>query len=336
MDPILPEVTMHACTPASPTEGVVVSNERCTAGRKPAGFVRHVVIDTAGTPLAGTFVAGQSFGILPPGNDARGHPHKVRLYSLASPRHGEDGRGTLVATTVKRLIDEHHESGKLFLGVASNYLCDAKPGDRVRLTGPSGKRFVLPADPGSHDYVFFATGTGIAPFRGMLKELFESPGRAPHAGRVTLVMGCAYASDLLYDQELRAMAASHAGFRYLTAISRETQETSAGRRTLYVQDQIGLDPQLKDLLGGERTLVYVCGIAGMELGILRAIATELRDSSGVRAAGYLEWDAQVGDGIEAGAPSGSTVAAGVGVGAWTRRMLHKQVRPTRRVFLEVY
>ena len=89
MDPILPEVKMHACTPASPTEGVVVSNERCTAGRKPAGFVRHVVIDTSATPLAGSFVAGQSFGILAPGVDARGHPHKVRLYSLASPRHGE-------------------------------------------------------------------------------------------------------------------------------------------------------------------------------------------------------------------------------------------------------
>lgn len=335
MDPILPEVKMHVCMPASPTQGVVVSNERCTAGRKPAGFVRHVVIDTSGTPLAGSFVAGQSFGILPPGVDAKGHPHKVRLYSLASPRHGEDGKGALVATTVKRLIDEHHESGKLFLGVASNYLCDAKPGDTVRLTGPSGKRFVLPADPSAHDYVFFATGTGIAPFRGMIKELFETPGRDPLAVKVTLVMGAAYASDLLYDQELRAIADRHPGFRYLTAISRETQETSVGRRTLYVQDRIGLEPELKELLRGERTLVYVCGIAGMELGILRAIATELGDSSGVGAAGYLEWDAQVGDGLEVGeTPAGSKV--GVGVGAWTRRMLHKQVRPTRRVFLEVY
>ncbi len=326
MDPILPEVRMHVCTPASPTEGVVVSNERCTAGRKPAGFVRHVVIDTSGTPLVGSFVAGQSFGILAPGTDANGHPHKVRLYSLASPRHGEDGAGTLVATTVKRLIDEHHETGKLYLGVASNFLCDSKPGDKVRLMGPSGKRFVLPADPGAHDYVFFATGTGIAPFRGMLKELFETPGRTASAVRVTLVMGCAYASDLLYDAELRALEARHSGFRYLTAVSRETQETPAGRRTLYVQDRIGLEPELRELLRGERTLVYVCGIAGMELGILQAIATALGDSSR-RAAGYLEWDAAVALRVGRGDLAG---------GAWTRRMLHKQVRPTRRIFLEVY
>ena len=103
----------------------------------------------------------------------------VRLYSLASPTRGEIDEGGvrrphLVSTTVKRTIDEHHDTHKLFLGVASNYLCDLHVGDEVKLTGPAGKRFLIPSRPGEHDYLFFATGTGIAPFRGMLIDLLEA------------------------------------------------------------------------------------------------------------------------------------------------------------------
>src|SRR5262245_57070354 len=127
------EVKMHLHSPAEPAVGVCVINERCTE-RKSAHFVRHVAFDVTGTKLAGNFRAGQSFGVLPPGLDEKGRSHKLRLYSIASPSCGEDGKGNIVATTVKRTIDEHWETGKLFLGIASNYLCDLKLGDKVQLT----------------------------------------------------------------------------------------------------------------------------------------------------------------------------------------------------------
>lgn len=309
---------MHLHTPSAPAVGVVVSNERCTASKKAAGFVRHVVIDVSATQIAGRFVAGQSFGVLAPGLDAKGKEHKVRLYSIASPSFGEDGKGAHIATTVKRLIDEHHDTGGLHLGVASNYLCGLKPGDTVKVSGPSGKRFVLPADPGAHDYVFFATGTGIAPFRGMLLDLYKHPSRVAANSRVTLVMGVPYATELLYDAELRELEAATQGrFRYLTALSRETQESPRGRRTMYVQDRLIGDEALRAKLASERTLVYICGIAGMELGIFQALTNEL---GGEAREQYLGVDADA---------AGSVVS-------WDRRMIHKQVRPTRRVFMEVY
>src|SRR3954467_7603558 len=186
--PVLQEAKMHLVTPAEPGIGVVVSNERCTASAKSAGFIRHVVLDVSRTALAGNYLSGQSFGVMPPGLDAHGKPHKLRLYSIASPSFGEDGQGQVLSTTVKRTIDEHTDTGKLFLGVASNFLCDLKPGEKLNITGPSGKRFVLPADPSQHDYVFFATGTGIAPFRGMLLELFKRKVRS----NIVLVMGAPY------------------------------------------------------------------------------------------------------------------------------------------------
>jgi ferredoxin--NADP+ reductase len=310
-DVALTEVQMHLHSPAEPAEAVCVSNERCTQ-RKSAHFVRHVAFDVSGTKLAGNFRAGQSFGVLPPGTDEHGRPHKLRLYSIASPGAGEDGKGSIIATTVKRTIDEHHETGRLFLGVASNYLCDLKPGDRVKLTGPSGKRFVLPADPDQHDYVFFATGTGIAPFRGMLMELLQRNA----ASRVVLVMGAAYSTDLLYHGDLLKMAQEHERLAYITAISREKQ--SDGHDPLYVQDRLDTHrDQLLPILESPRTLLYICGLAGMELGIFQRLAGLLPDHALKR---YLAVDPE----------------AMADIHAWQRSMLHKQVKPTRRVFIEVY
>ena len=83
-DPKLVDVEMHIVPPTAPVTGVVTANELCLRG-KSASFIRHVCIDVGGTPLEGRFQAGQSFGVVPVGVDERGKPHKVRLYSIASP-----------------------------------------------------------------------------------------------------------------------------------------------------------------------------------------------------------------------------------------------------------
>ncbi len=316
MNAASPEITlapvkMHLLTPASPGVARVISSERCTASKKSAAFVRHVAIDVSGTALAGNFRAGQSFGVIPPGLDANAKPHKLRLYSIASPSAGEDGKGQVLSTTVKRTIDEHWEDHRLFLGVCSNYLCDLQPGDELRVTGPAGKRFVLPANPIDHDYVFFATGTGIAPFRGMVRELLAT---SPSSS-ITLVAGSPYATDLLYHDEFLALAASHPKFRYITALSRES-----GLPRLYVQDRITTGDErdyLASVLSSSRTLIYICGIAGMELGIVQALASSLSQSA---RAQYVDAEA----------------ALLADPKSWTRTMLHKQVTLTRRLFLEVY
>ncbi len=308
--PVLPDVKMHLATPAAPCTGTVVSTERCTASRKAAGFVRHVAIDVGGTPLEGHFRAGQAFGVLAPGVDQFGKPHKLRLYSIASPSTGEDGQGRILATTVKRTIDEHDDTHKLFLGVCSNYLCDLAVGDKVAVTGPNGKRFLLPVDPSLHDYVFCATGTGIAPFRGMIMELLAA--KVP--SRITLLMGSPYASDLLYHQQFQTLAAAHPNFTYLTAISREA---GAGR-PMYVHDRLRAEgARLADQLASERTLFYICGIAGMELGIMQALASLLPPD---RLAQYLR--------LTPDAPADAA--------SWERKMINKAIVPTRRMMLEVY
>jgi ferredoxin--NADP+ reductase len=308
----LQEVVVNRATPKEPVVGRVVGTRLCTAGRKAAAFVRHVEIDVSDTPLAGAFRAGQSFGVVPPGKDATGKPHRVRLYSLSSPTRGEDGQGNVISTSVKRVIDEDWKTHKLFVGLCSNYLADLDVGDEVQVTGPNGKRFVLPTNPRDYNYLFFATGTGIAPFRGMTHDLIE----AGCGNQIVLIAGSPYTTDLIYHDEFLNLAAQHKNLRYFTAISRERQ--SDGHDRMYVDGRMHTErDELIPLLARPNTLIYICGLSGMEVGIYRQLATHLTGSDLAR---YLEVD-------------GATLA---NLLAWDRKTIASKVRKTDRVFTEVY
>ncbi len=319
-DPVLPDVNMHLVPPSKPVVGRVVESTNCMKG-KSASFVRHVSIDVSGTPLEGAFCSGQSFGVVPPGVDHNGKPHKVRLYSIASPTRGEDGEGKVLATTCKRLIDEYwpqtpkddETRHDLFTGVCSNYLCDSKVGDEILVTGPVGKRFILPAEPCRHDYLFLATGTGIAPFRGMISDLLEGPD-GPVDSDIHLVMGVPYTTDLLYDDALRALEKRHANFHYHTVVSREIQPdgTKGGYVHHYLDRQVHLH---ETLLREDRTLMYLCGLAGMQLGVFQFLAR----------AGLGDAYLKVKDDLRDVAPAD-----------WDTKSIRKYVRPTHRCMLEVY
>lgn len=321
--PELPEVPMNIVKPTDPVTGTVVTSDVCLkGGRKSASFVRHVAIDVSGTPLEGQLQPGQSFGVIPPGEDAKGKPNKVRLYSLASPSWGEDGNGAVISTTPKRVIDEYtpqkdgdnEDRHDLFLGVCSNYLCDLQVGDKVQVSGPAGKRFLLPIDRNAHDYVFMATGTGIAPFRSMCMELFDHPD-GPTTSQVHVVMGSPYTTDLLYDDLFRGYAEKHENFHYHTAISRELQ--ADGSKGLYVGQVIEqhYDEIFRPILSSDRGLLYLCGLIGMQFGVYKMLAA------------YGLSDAYMtikGEALEVSSED------------WTREQMRRYVRPSERMMVEVY
>lgn len=329
--PVLPAARMHVVMPNAPVRARVHASRICLKG-KSASITRHVEIDITGTPLEGSFRAGQSFGVIPDGTDNFGKPHKVRLYSLASPTWGEDGYGRIIATTPKRLIAEHEpqkitddpNNHPLYLGVCSNWLCDRVPGDSIDVSGPNGKRFLLPTDPDQHDYLFLATGTGIAPFRGFLMELLVGPPAGTPAAatwkrctsRIELVMGSPYTSDLLYDDLMQELAAKHSNFRYHPTISREMRRD--GGKGEYVHHFI--DRQMShidgsmSLLHSPRTLMYQCGLAGMQVGVFQLLAR-------LGITGFTTIAAEL---------------AGKPVAEWTTEEIKRRVRPTHRCMLEVY
>ncbi|MEQ9279892.1 MAG: FAD-binding oxidoreductase [Balneola sp.] len=303
---ILPEVELNIYSPKDPVEATIVENYVCTAENSP-NIVRHITFDISGTDLVDRIRVGQSVGVLPPGETEKGRPHKLRLYSVSSPTKGEGGKSHLVSTTVKRSIDEI--DGKLYLGVASNYLSDLKPGDKVQLTGPSGKRYLLPENAQDFNYVFFATGTGIAPFRGMIMELFESG----YKGDVALVFGCAYRTDILYPDFIKEMSEKHSNFHYLSCVSREDRRSDGSK--YYVQSVINdHSDTLNPIFEKENTLIYICGMKGMETGIYQNLALQ----------GHLEYLQVRGD------------LAEIPPSEWQWEDLKKNIKPSSRTFEEVY
>ncbi|SMO53111.1 hypothetical protein [Gracilimonas mengyeensis] len=305
---VLPEVELNIYSPKDPTEVTVVENYICTQESSP-NFVRHVTFDVSGTDLEGRVRVGQSIGILPPGQNEKGRPHKLRLYSVSSPTKGEDGKSHLISTTVKRTIEEL-EDGSLYTGICSNYLADLKPGEKVQATGPSGKRFLMPENAKDFNYVFFATGTGIAPFRGMIKELFEDD---DFEGQVALVFGCPYRTDLIYPDYFREMEAKHENFQYITCVSREDRRADGSKK--YVQTSIeDCQDQLNPIFEQENTLIYICGLKGMETGIYQNLAR----------GGFKEYLVIKGD------------FAKLHPDDWDWEEMRRNVKPGARTFEEVY
>merc|ERR1712146_192691 len=105
----------------------------------------NIVIDHQGKM---PYWEGQSYGVIPPGtNPKNGKPYTNRLYSIASTRYGDDMKGTTTTLCVRRATywcPELQAEDPAKKGICSNYLCDAKPGDEVKLTGPTGKVMLCP------------------------------------------------------------------------------------------------------------------------------------------------------------------------------------------------
>ena len=304
----LPSVELNIYKAKTAVEVPIVESYVATEEKSP-NFIRHITFDVTGTELEGKVIAGQSIGVVPPGERANGKPHQVRLYSVSSPSKGEGGNPNLVSTTVKRVIDEHWEEQELYLGVCSNFICNQKVGSTVMMTGPSGKNFLLPEHPEKFNYVFFATGTGIAPFRGMIIDLLEAGAQS----EIALIFGCPYRTDVLYKGFFEELAAEHDNFHYVTSISREGRRADGSKR--YVQSELEDSKELLyPILQKDNTLIYVCGLKGMESGIYQTLAKQ-------GLTGYYQTKPDL---------------EGVAPADWSREDIKKFVKPSKRVFVEVY
>ncbi|NCR25977.1 MAG: ferredoxin-NADP reductase [Microcystis aeruginosa LE13-04] len=235
------------------------------------GIVQHVTFDLSGGDLR--YLEGQSIGIIPPGSDANGKPHKLRLYSIASTRHGDKLDDKTLSLCVRQLEYQHPETKETVYGVCSTHLCHIGVGDDVAITGPVGKEMLLPGDEDA-TIIMMATGTGIAPFRAFLWRMFkEQHEDYKFKGLAWLIFGVPKTANILYQEELEKIAAEFPdNFRLTYAISREQQNPQGGR--MYIQHRVAEHAdEIWNLLQSPKTHAYMCGLKGMEDGIDDAITS---------------------------------------------------------------
>ena len=245
-------------THKTPITATVVGNYRVT-GADTESDIHHIVLDFGEQPFP--VLEGQSIGILPPGVDALGRPHHARQYSLASPRDGERAGYNNLSLTVKRVTQDH--GGAAAHGVCSNYLCDLAKNDTVQVIGPFGHTFLMPNHPQAN-LIMICTGTGSAPMRAMTERSRRLIGTAD-IGKLMLFFGARTERELPYFGPLMKLPRDFIDINL--ALSREP-----GQPKRYVQDLIRERAALvRGLLADRNTCIYVCGLKGMEVGVLDAL-----------------------------------------------------------------
>ena len=256
-----------------PISATVAGNFRLT-GDNASADIRHIVLDFGGVHFP--LLEGQNIGIVPPGTDAQGRPHHVRLYSVASPREGERPGYHNCAITVKRVTEDHE--GRPVKGVASNFLCDLAKGDTVNVIGPYGSSFLMPNHPGA-SLLMVCTGTGSAPMRAMTERRRRRVA-LKEGGSLMLFFGARAPEELPYFGPLMKLPKDFIDINF--AFSRVPGEPKR-----YVQDRIReRAADVARLVADPNTCIYICGLKGMEEGVAQALADACRQQG-------LDWDAML-------------------------------------------
>ena len=158
---------------------------------------------------------------------------------------------------VKRCFAIDEVSGEQYPGIASNHLCDAQKGQKITITGPFRSPFNVPQDDRAN-LLMIGTGTGVAPFRAFIQEVYREYGI--WRGEVRLYYGAHSGMDLLYENDEQGDItnyydeASFKAFRSLINRRNATEGESL---------EAALDGHVKDiwsLIQDPNTYVYLAGL----------------------------------------------------------------------------
>jgi ferredoxin-NADP reductase len=191
--------------------------------------IRHFVFEAPQLERL-EFVPGQFVSL----SDSVASKNITRAYSIASA----PGSGNRFELCLNRVDD----------GAFSPHLFDLSAGDVVNMQPPLGT-FTLRQP--LRDSLLVATGTGIAPFRSMLKAVLQRDAPA-----FTLLFGVRYESHLLYREEFEKMAREFPQFRFWPTLTRPGPEWAgrAGRVQAHLDEAIG---ERRDID------IYLCGLQPM-------------------------------------------------------------------------
>ena len=171
-----------------------------------------------------------------------------RSYSISSPPGGRH-----VELTVETIED----------GEVSPYLTgEARAGDKFELRGPIGGYFVWSAALAG-PLVLIAGGSGVAPFISMLRHRAS----AGHPHPAALVYSSRSFDEIIYREELDALAHADASLRVVHTLTRARPDGWAGYTRRIDAAMLG-ELGIPALQGAN---VFICGPTGMVEGAAQAL-----------------------------------------------------------------
>ena len=135
-------------------------------------------------------------------------------------------------------------------GRGSEYFRAMNVGDSAEFMAPFG-HFV--AAPDMKRVILVSTGTGLAPYMGMIPELLN----AGFAGEIVVLFGVRHETDLFYMKELQAWASEHSNLKFIPTLSQPSEDWTGAKGRV--------TDHLPGILAGDldNVHIYICGNGAM-------------------------------------------------------------------------
>ena len=171
-----------------------------------------------------------------------------RAYSMAN--HPAEGNRVMlnvrIATPPPALWNEAPP------GLASSYIFNLKPGDKVTISGPYGEFFIKDTE---REMVYIGGGAGMAPMRSHLFHLFQTlkTGR-----KVSFWYGARSVREMFYDEHFKEIERKFPNFSYNVALSEPMEEDNWSGHTGFIH-QVLYDEYLENHEDPTEIEYYMCG-----------------------------------------------------------------------------
>ncbi len=137
-------------------------------------------------------------------------------------------------------------------GIASSYIFNMKPGDKVTVSGPYGEFFIKDTE---REMIYIGGGAGMAPMRSHLFHLFETlkTGR-----KVSFFYGARSLREMFYDDQFKKIAEKFPNFNYTVALSEPLPEDNWDGPVGFIH-QVVQDDYLFKHEDPDEIEYYLCG-----------------------------------------------------------------------------
>ena len=171
-----------------------------------------------------------------------------RAYSMAN----HPAEGNIVMLNVRIATPPPPLWNEVPPGIASSYIFDLKPGDKVTISGPYGDFFIKDTD---REMVYVGGGAGMAPLRSHIFHLFHTlkTGR-----KVSYWYGARSKREMFYDDHFKKIQEKFPNFEYHVALSDPMPEDNWKGFTGFIH-QVVHDNYLKDHEDPTEIEYYMCG-----------------------------------------------------------------------------
>ncbi|MFQ6605391.1 MAG: NADH:ubiquinone reductase (Na(+)-transporting) subunit F [Fidelibacterota bacterium] len=137
-------------------------------------------------------------------------------------------------------------------GIASSYIFNLKPGDKVWISGPYGEFFAKDTD---REMVFIGGGAGMAPMRSHIFDIVKTK-RTKR--KVSFWYGARSVREMFYEEDFKELAAEFPNFTFTVAMSEPVPEDNWTGPTGFIH-QVLYDEYLKNHDDPAEIEYYMCG-----------------------------------------------------------------------------